>query len=167
MEECRMRNNPFPDETTKAQQAHPQPQMEDLQPRPAPPAPPPVAAASERASEIESVERQEEARTVRYAIGKLNDFLRWFIAVLEVTLALRFLLKLIGADPTNLFAGFLFALTDIILFPFSTIVRNPSSTHSFQVFEWSTLIAMGIYYLFLWAITRFLRILISGPEEAS
>jgi hypothetical protein len=161
-----MRNNPFPDETTRPQPANPIPPMEDLQPRPTPPPPPPVPP-SERASEIESVERQEEARTVRYAIGKLNDFLRWFIAVLEVTLALRFLLKLIGADPTNLFAGFLFALTDIILFPFSTIVHNPASSHSFQVFEWSTLIAMGIYYLILWAITRFLRILISGPEDAA
>ena len=108
--------------------------------------------------------RQEETLTFRYAIGKLNDFLQWFASVLEVILFIRFILKLIGADPTNLFAGFLYSLTDIILYPFSTIVHSPS--HQNQAFEWSTLIAMIIYWLIFWAIRRFLLILISGPEEA-
>jgi YGGT family len=74
-------------------------------------------------------------------------------------------LKLIGADPINLFAGFLYALTDIILFPFSNIVRAPSIHPPYQAFEWSTLIAMGIYALIFWAIRRFLRILITNPNE--
>jgi len=109
--------------------------------------------------------RHEEALTVRYAIGKLNDFIQWFIAVLEITLAIRFILMLIGADPNNLFAGFLYALTDIILFPFRTIVHSASIHPPYQAFEWSTLIAMAIYALLFWAIARFLRILISSPEE--
>lgn len=165
-----MRNAPYPDEPTSAQPTDILPQkerMEDLQPRPAPQpapqAPPPV----ENTAEIESAEaRQEEARTVRYAIGKLSDFLQWFMTVMEVTLAIRFLLKLIGADPTNLFAGFLYALTDIILFPFNNIVPSAAPTHANQsIFEWSTIIAMAIYWLLFWAVRRFLRILISSPEE--
>ncbi|HLZ62329.1 MAG TPA: YggT family protein [Ktedonosporobacter sp.] len=137
--------------------------MEDLPPKAAPPLP--TAPTVEASSELESVEaRQEEARTVRYAIGKLNDFLQWFIAVLEVTLILRFLLMLIGAARSNLFAGFLYALTDIILFPFSGIVPA-ASIHPPQVFEWSTLIAMLIYWLIFWAVRRFLHILISSPED--
>jgi hypothetical protein len=122
--------------------------------------------ATETEAEVESVEtRQEEARTIRYAIGKLNDFLSWFTAVLEITLAIRFLLKLIGANPSNLFAGFLYALTDIIVFPFNNIVGAPSIHPPYQVFDWPTLIAMGIYALIFWAIRRFLRILISSPAE--
>jgi hypothetical protein len=137
--------------------------MEDLQPRPV--SSTTAAPSSDNTAELDTVEaRQEEARTIRYAIGKLNDFLRWFIAVLEVTLAIRFLLMLIGAQPGNLFAGFLYALTDIILFPFKDIV-HPSSIHPPQAFEWSTLIAMLIYWLIFWAIRRFLHILISSPEE--
>jgi hypothetical protein len=170
MEESRMRNDSsFPNDPTSVQPAgtYP-PAMEELpkkQPPPRPQAPQtPLDTTTSEADLVET--RQEEARTVRYAIGKLNDFLQWFMAVLEVTLAIRFLLKLIGADPTNLFAGFLYALTDIILFPFSTIVRAPS-IHPNQAFEWSTLIAMAIYWLVFWAIRRFLRILISGPEEAT
>jgi hypothetical protein len=167
MEEYRMRNNPYPDEPhVQHVDALPRGErMEDLPLRPPAPQVQQSPLATDVSPDGDSEEtRHEEALTVRYAIGKLNDFIQWFIAVLEVTLAIRFILKLIGADPNNLFAGFLYALTDIILFPFSTIVRS-ASIHPSQAFEWSTLIAMAIYALLFWAIGRFLRILISSPEE--
>jgi hypothetical protein len=162
-----MRNNPYPDEPNRVKpSADVLPQrgrMEDLPPRPVPIAAP---TSIETASEAESAEtRQEEVRTVRYAIGKLNDFLQWFLVVLEVTLTIRFFLKLIGALQINLFVGFLYALTDIVLFPFSNIV-NSFKIRSGQEFEWSTLIALLIYWLIFWAIRRFLRILISTPEDS-
>ncbi|MBV9614788.1 MAG: YggT family protein [Ktedonobacteraceae bacterium] len=164
-----MSNNPYPDEP-HAQTAGALPRsdrMEDLPLRAAPASqvqPPPLATNVSPDGESEET-RHEEALTVRYAIGKLNDFLQWFIAVLEVTLAIRFILMLIGADPNNLFAGFLYALTDIILFPFRTIVHSTSIHPPYEAFEWSTLIAMAIYALLFWAVGRFLRILISSPEE--
>ncbi len=163
-----MRNNPYPDDP-QAQPAsalpHPE-RMEDLPLRAPAPQVQQTPLATTVSSDVDSEEtRHEEALTVRYAIGKLNDFIRWFIAVLEVTLAIRFILMLIGADPNNLFAGFLYALTDIILFPFHSIVPSASIRPPYQAFEWSTLIAMAIYALIFWAIGRFLRILISSPEE--
>ncbi len=154
-----MPNSSFPDDPTRVQPK----QMEDLQLKPMPQTPPPPLP--EAMPEEEAEVRQEEARTVRYAIGKLNDFIQWFVTVLEVLLAIRFLLKLIGADPNNLFAGFLYALTTIVLVPFDSIVHTPSLRTN-QAFEWSTLIAMAIYWLLFWAVRRFLRILISSPEEA-
>lgn len=153
MKGSRMPNSSFPDDTTRVQPR----QMEDLQPKQAPPTPP--SPTVDAIPEEEAAVRQEEARTVRYAIGKLNDFIQWFVTVLEVLLAIRFLLKLIGADPNNLFAGFVYALTTIVLVPFESIVPTPAR------FEWSTLIAMAIYWLLFWAVRRFLRILISSPEE--
>ncbi len=163
-----MLNNPNPEEP-HARPAGALPRsdrMEDLPLRAPTPQVQQSSLATNVSPDMDNAEtRHEEALTVRYAIGKLNDFIQWFIAVLEVTLAIRFVLKLIGADPNNLFAGFLYALTDIILFPFNTIVR-PSTIHPpYQAFEWSTLIAMAIYALLFWAIGRFLRILISNPEE--
>ncbi len=164
-----MRNNPYPDEpTTRVPPTDVLPQrerMEDLPPKPVQPQLP-LQPPAESMQEVESAEiRQEEARTVRYAIGKLTDFVQWFIAVLEATLAIRFLLMLIGADPSNLFAGFLYALTAIVLFPFANIVHSAAIREPNQWFEWSTLIAMAIYWLLFWAVRRFLRILISTPEE--
>ena len=162
-----MRNGPFPDDPTSVQPTGMgQNRLEDLQPKPTIPQPqqqqPSVTADSIAESEAET--RQEEARTVRYAIDKLMDFLRWFSTVLEVLLAIRFVLRLIGAYPYNPFAGFLYALTDIVLSPFSTLIPSPS-LRTYQAFEWSTLIAMVIYWLLFWAINRFLRIIASPSEE--
>ena len=131
--------------------------MEDLPLKPVPPQGTPSPATD---TDLDSAEaRQEEARTIRYAIGKLNDFLQWFVVVLEITLVIRFFLRLIAADPHNLFAGITYGLTEILLFPFDGIVKTTS------VFEWSTLIAIIIYWVIFWAIRRFLLILISSPEE--
>jgi len=163
-----MPKNQNPEEPLSSQQTDVMSRRERMADLPAKPVPQPMSPPSvtETVAEVESVEtRQEEARTIRYAIGKLNDFLSWFTAVLEVTLAIRFLLKLIGAYPSNLFAGFLYALTDIILFPFINIVGAPSIHPPYQSFEWPTLIAMGVYALIFWAIRRFLRILITTPTE--
>jgi len=163
-----MRTNPNPEEPTHAQPTEmlsKRGPMEDLPQKLVPSQIPTPPVTELEVVDIENAEtRQEEARTIRYAIGKLNDFLQWFAVVLEITLVIRFFLKLIGAYPGNLFAGFLYALTDILLFPFAGIVRSPT-THTDQMFEWSTLIAMVVYWLIFWAIRRFLLILISSPEE--
>ncbi len=137
--------------------------MEDLPPRQVQ-SQTPTATPGPNPDAENAMERQEEARTIRYAIGKLNEFLQWFIAVLEVTLLIRFCLKLIGAFSSNLFAGFIYALTEIILFPFAGIVPSTSANQR-QTFEWQVLIAIIIYWLLFWAIRRFLRILVSTPEE--
>jgi len=164
-----MSNNPFPDEKSEAT-------IEELQPRARPvpvpqtPAPHPANHVTPEA-ELQPVSKasgeintREDALTIKFAIGKLNDYLQWFLMVLESILAIRFLLKLFGADPTNLFASFIFSLTEILLVPFATIVQSPS-LHANQAFEISTLIAALIYFLIFYALKRFLRILISSPEE--
>jgi hypothetical protein len=175
-----MYQNPYPDDPAATQAAGP-PDMEELPLKPgfnppsaagttvpAGPAPGPAASDERGGTEEdgEVIEAREEARTVKFAIGKLNDFLQWFIVVLEITLLLRFLFKLIGANPDNIFAAFLYALTDIVLYPFSNLVGAPS-LHQNQAFEWSTLIAMLIYWLVFFAIRKFLSILISEPEPTS
>jgi hypothetical protein len=157
-----MHTNPYPDEPkpTHNQPTEMPAKMEDL-PLKQVSSQTPTLLTTDTDPDVESAEaRQEEARTIRYAIGKLNDFLQWFTVVLEITLIIRFFLKLIEADPYNLFAGSIYALTDILLFPFMGII-----VHSQPRFEWSTLIAMIVYWLTFWTIRRFLLILISSPEE--
>lgn len=161
-----MRNNPYSsDDPIGMQPTERMPPMDDLPLRQAPYVPPVHEEMAHVDPEIENAEaRQEEARTVKFAIGKLADFLQWFVVALEIALAIRFVFRLIGADPNNVFAGFLYALTTIILFPFINIVPSPS-IHPNQAFEFSTLIGMAIYYLFFWVLKKFLRILITEPKE--
>jgi hypothetical protein len=167
-------NNLFPDETIGAQPTEANPPMPELPPK-APPqpqqasSPPPLASESlAQPSEVAEspVTRQEEALTIKFAIGKLNDYLLWFLMVLEVTLFIEFFLKLIGAAQDNLFTGFMTALTVIPLFPFNNIVPNtPLGSRGVAVIDWSILIAMAVYFLVFYALRRFLHILISSPEE--
>jgi hypothetical protein len=106
---------------------------------------------------------KKSVRERAYVIGQLKDFLQWLVIVLEATLNIRFFLKLIGADPHNLFVGFIYALTDIFLFPFLGIVHSPQLQGD-QVFEWSTLISMIVYWLIFWATRHFLLIIDSGVK---
>ncbi len=168
-------SNPFPDEMVRSQPADAQPTMEALPLKPppqqypvqSPPASENVAQPVQSAPEVvESAQTgQEEALTLRFAIGKLNDYLLWFLMVLEVTLLIQFFLMLIGAAPGNLFAGFMYALTTVPLFPFNGIVPNTRLGTGGAAIEWSTLIAMAVYFLVFYALRRFLHILISSPEE--
>lgn len=110
---------------------------------------------------------QEEADTAIFAIKKLNDFLFWFMTVLEVTLCIEFFLQLIGAAQNNLFAGFMYALTVIPLLPFKDIVPNTKLGTGTAVIDWSILIAMAVYFLVIYALRSFLRILVTNPGDQS
>lgn len=126
---------------------------------------PPVMDSATQIDEDGSDEelQQEPGQILKFAMGKINDFLQWFLITLEITLAVRFLLRLIGADPTNIFAAFIYALTSVILFPFSNIVRDPVFRPN-QAFELSTLIGMAIYFLIFWLLRWLVRITISDPK---
>jgi hypothetical protein len=176
MEESMMYNpgNPFPEEMIRTQPSEAYPPMEELPLKPPPPPnpvqpPPPQATQTQQAGSLEVGESpitgREEALTIKFAIGKLNDYLLWFLMVLEVTLLIEFFLMLIGAAQNNLFAGFMYALTVIPLYPFNGIVPSTKLGNSGAEIEWSTLIAMAVYFLVFYALRRFLSILISGPEE--
>ncbi len=107
---------------------------------------------------------KEEYSEAAFAIGKLNDYLQWLAVILEISLLLRFIFRLIGANSANPFAGFLYALTGIVLYPFANFVGSALINPPDQAFEWSTLIAMLVYWLIFFAIRWFLRILITSPE---
>ena len=176
MEKSMMYNpgNHFPEEMIRTQPSEAYPPMEELPLKPPPPQypvqpPPPPASQTQQAGSFEvgesSITGREEALTIKFAIGKLNDYLLWFLMVLEVALAIEFFLMLIGAAQNNLFAGFMYALTVIPLYPFNNIVPNTKLGTGGAAIEWSTLIAMAVYFLVFYALRRFLTILISGPED--
>lgn len=141
------------------------PPMPALPTRQTPPPAPAASVDSDAGSASTRIDiRQEEGRTVRFVIGKTRDFLQWLAIVVEILLFLRFIFSLIGANQSNVFADFLYALTNVILAPFSNLVSNPNF-HGNDVFEWNTLIAMAIYALIFWLLMRFVKLLVSEPQE--
>jgi YggT family protein len=109
---------------------------------------------------------QQKKRARKYGVAKAMDYLQWVLLALEMLFLLRFVLKLLGADPNNPFAQALYNFTGFFLYPFQGIV--PTTTigpNGNGVIEWSTLIGMAVYALVFYLIKLLLRITISRPQE--
>ena len=84
------------------------------------------------------------------------------LGLLEALIALRIGLKLIGANPNSLFATFIYNFSDIFLFPFAGLIGTP--VVGAMVFEFSSIIAMGVYALLAWALERIVWMIFYRPR---
>ena len=77
----------------------------------------------------------------------------WYIFyAVEVLLLFRFFLRLIGANVAAGFTQFIYGLSYAFVAPFLYVVRSPEVAGS--VFEWTTLLAMLVYWVVAWGIVR-------------
>lgn len=104
-----------------------------------------------------STERRRKALAKWTQVGSL------LIITLESALAFRVLFKLIAANPGNIFAHFLYQVTQPFAAPFISLVVTPNFGGS--VFEISTLIGMAIYGALYWIIIRLMWV-IFNPAKA-
>lgn len=91
----------------------------------------------------------------------------WYICgILETLLAFRFFLKLFGANPNAGFTDFIYSITSVFAAPFLNVFRVTRVEGA--VFEWTTLLAMLVYYIIALAIVRlfFMSKSVSTPEAA-
>lgn len=91
------------------------------------------------------------------------EYLIYFIfGVIEVLLAIRFVLKLTGASASSDFVNFIYKLTAVFAWPFSGIFRTATSEGldtTASAFEPSTLVAIAVYALLAWGIVVLIRVL--------
>lgn len=79
----------------------------------------------------------------------------WYLFyVIETILVFRFAFKLIGANTAAGFTRFIYNLSDPLLAPFQLVLPAPRVSGS--IFEWSTLLAMLVYWIIAWGIVRLL-----------
>jgi hypothetical protein len=77
----------------------------------------------------------------------------WYILnIVEVLLAFRFVLRLLGANPAAGFTQFVYSLSYIFYQPFIAVFSPTYAAGA--VFEWTTLLAMLVYWLVAWGIVR-------------
>jgi hypothetical protein len=77
----------------------------------------------------------------------------WYIlGILEVLLAFRFALKLFGANSTAGFSSFIYGITYPFVGPFLSVFKMTRVQGS--VFEWTTLLAMFVYWLIATGIIK-------------
>jgi len=92
----------------------------------------------------------------------------WYLLYfIEVILVLRFFLKLFGANPAAGFTSFIYAITGVIAAPFLSVFGITQVSGS--IFEWTTLLAMLVYWIVAYAIVKLLLIgkTVSTPEAAA
>lgn len=112
-------------------------------------------------SEVQTSQKEPE-RERRIFTFKATYVVFLLFGILEALLGLRFLLKLIAANPENPFAGLIYGFTDLFLFPFAGLVGTPASGNI--VLEITTLIAMVVYALIGWAIERIIWVIFYRPR---
>jgi uncharacterized protein YggT (Ycf19 family) len=83
----------------------------------------------------------------------------WLIVVIILLLlAIRVGFSLIGANPDNQFASFIYAITTPLIEPFRGLLQVGEYRIGVARFEFETLVAMFVYLMVGWAITAVIRI---------
>jgi hypothetical protein len=91
----------------------------------------------------------------------------WYIlGIIETLLVFRFVLKLLGANTAAGFTQFIYGVTYVFAQPFLSVFRRTQVEGS--IFEWSTLLAMLVYWVIAIAIIRLFLMgkSVSTPEAA-
>jgi hypothetical protein len=84
----------------------------------------------------------------------------YIAGVLEVLLACRFVLKLLGANTKSIFVSIVYSVSQIFLYPFSGIFRSAvtKGIETKSVLEPGTIIAVIVYALVAWGIVKLIEI---------
>ena len=100
----------------------------------------------------------------RIAGYRLTALVYWIFGLIEGIIAIRFVLKALGANPSAGFAQFMYGITAPLVAPFNALFATPSSGAS--VLELNSLIAMIVYGLLAWLIGKLIWILVGETRSA-
>jgi hypothetical protein len=106
--------------------------------------------------------QQELDQEQRIFSFKTAQWIWLILGIVETLIGLRVVLKLIGANPANPFAAFIYNASGIFLFPFAGLVGTP--TAGAIVLEISSIIAMLVYALLAWGIERIIWVIFYRPR---
>jgi hypothetical protein len=99
---------------------------------------------------------------VRAPIEAILSRVVWFVfGVIEVLIAIRFVLKLLEANAAAGFVSFVYGISGFLMLPFNAVFRAQSVSGA--VFEWSALVAIAVYALIAWGLVALIRAV--SPRE--
>lgn len=85
----------------------------------------------------------------------------WYLyGLVTILLAFRMFLKLFGANSANGFVSFIYSVSGVLSAPFDNIfgVKTAEAGSTRSVFEPSILVAIAVYALIAWGITKLLTL---------
>lgn len=99
------------------------------------------------------------SQTVEYVVY-------FFFGALDVLLAFRLVLKVMGASIASVFVRFVYGVSGIFILPFEGIFRKwfAQGAETTSVLEPSTVVAILVYAVLAWGIVKLIRIF-SGEQQ--
>jgi YggT family protein len=88
----------------------------------------------------------------RLRVVKLQQAIYLVFGILEGLLGIRFVLRLLGANPDSGFGSFVYGITGPFMWPFANLFGEPSFGGS--VIEWNALVAIIVYALLAWVLVK-------------
>lgn len=109
-----------------------------------------------------TVQRQSVAQSSQVSAVVVAQRIVWFVVgLVNVVIALRFALLLLGANQGASFTDFIYSVSAPLVSPFVGIFGEP--VYGESVFEISSLLAIVIYALVGWGIAKLLTL--SRPQD--
>lgn len=94
------------------------------------------------------------AETAPVSRSNLATNIVWYVAgILLILLGFRFVLALLGANPSNGFANFIYTVSHPFVAPFFSLFGY-NLRYGVSRFETYTLVAMAVYAVLAWIIAR-------------
>jgi YggT family protein len=100
----------------------------------------------------------------KLAASRARQVIYLVFSILEALLAIRFVLMLLGANPSAGFAAMIYALTDPFLLPFAGLFGQPAAGGS--VIETNTIVALIVYPLLAWLLAKIVS-LVAGEDRTA
>lgn len=108
-----------------------------------------------------SYERSETTHEERrLMLLRIEQGIYLVFGVVEVLIAIRFALRLLGANPGAAFADFIYSVTAPFIGPFVGLFGTPEFDRA--VFEPHALVAIVVYALLAWLLVRILWLVFGG-----
>jgi uncharacterized protein YggT (Ycf19 family) len=107
-----------------------------------------------------SAREVREVSEVHTSPATVAERVIWFVAgVILILLAFRFVLALLGANPSNGFANFIYSTSHPFVAPFFSLFNyNNLPVDHIGRFEVYTLVAMAVYTAIAWGLSRLVTI---------
>lgn len=117
-------------------------------------------------SEVEHVETvaYDPFEGRRLAAYRVTQLVYWVFGLIEGLIAIRLVLKVLGANPSAGFSEFIYGVTAPLVAPFIGLFANP--TYQNSVLELSSIVALIVYALLAWLIAKLVWILVGETRSA-
>lgn len=112
---------------------------------------------------VEEQKRAMDAANQNSAVARLVRIIYYLFGLLELLLAARVVLQLLGANDNNPIAQIILGLSWPFVALFATLFSNPAlGTRS--ILELTTIAAMIFYAVLAWLVGRFIWLIFSRPR---